>query len=153
MSSHEATFLQIQRTFKAPVSTVFAAWIDPEKVCRWMGPTDATVCRVNEMSVEVGGRYEITMTGSNGGESSVSGTYLEIVPNEKLTFTWIWAHAPEHETLVTVEFKSVDETTAMKLTHSGHVNSESRDAHVRGWTGSLEKFERLLPHGREAHRP
>ena len=38
--------LTIKRRFNAPPEKVFAAWTDPEKVKRWMGPGEIKPMRV-----------------------------------------------------------------------------------------------------------
>ena len=48
--------LTVKRHLKAPPAKVFAAWTDPEKVKRWMGPGDVTVLSV-ETDPRAGGRY------------------------------------------------------------------------------------------------
>ena len=52
--------LTIKHRFKAAPEKVYAAWIDPEKMSRWLGPPD--VIKVNTTTdVKVGGRYTIQM--------------------------------------------------------------------------------------------
>ena len=58
-----------------------------------------------EADARVGGRYRIVMRTSDGEEHDVSGVYREVVPNEKLVFTWAWRSTPERESLVTVMLK------------------------------------------------
>jgi uncharacterized protein YndB with AHSA1/START domain len=96
--------LTLKRRLKAPPEKVFAAWIDPEKVMRWMGPGDGNAVSV-ECDARVGGRYRWVMRAPDGEEHDVSGVYREVVPSEKLVFTWAWKSTPERESLVTVLLK------------------------------------------------
>ena len=48
--------LTIKRRFNTPPAKVFAAWTDPEKVKRWMGPGEVKTVRA-ENDLRVGGRY------------------------------------------------------------------------------------------------
>ena len=48
--------LTIKRRLNAPPAKVFAAWTDPEKMKRWMGPHDVAPLRA-EIDARVGGRY------------------------------------------------------------------------------------------------
>ena len=43
-----------------------------------------------ELDVRRGGRYTIVFRTEDGEEHHVSGVYREVVPNEKLVFTWAW---------------------------------------------------------------
>ena len=83
-----------------PPAKVFAAWTDPEKVKRWMGPGEVKVMST-EGDPRTGGRYRWLMQAPDGTEHDVSGVYREVIPNEKLVFTWAWKSTPERESLVT----------------------------------------------------
>jgi len=97
MSTQTATkpSLTIKRRFNAPPVKVYAAWTNPEMIARWFGPHG--VERVEaETDLRVGGQYHITMH-VPGDQHDVLGVYREIVPNEKLVFTWAWKSTPERE--------------------------------------------------------
>ena len=78
--------LTLKRRYNAPPAKVFAAWTEPEKLARWMGSEQITSVRA-ETDLRVGGRYHIKMI-TPGDEHDVSGVYRELVPNEKIVFTW-----------------------------------------------------------------
>ena len=135
--------LTLKRRLKAPPDKVFAAWTDPDKVKRWMGPGDAKVLKV-ECEPRVGGRFRWLMQSAAGEEHDVSGVYREFVPNQKLVFTWAWKSTPERESLVTVEFKPSGEGTELLLTHERFFDSQARDKHQHGWNGCMDRFGRYL---------
>jgi uncharacterized protein YndB with AHSA1/START domain len=80
---------------------VYEAWTDAKKIPHWFGPENAEVLRATA-DVRVGGRFRIVFRGPDGEEHDVGGTYREVVPNEKLVFTWAWRTTPERESLVTI---------------------------------------------------
>lgn len=135
--------LTIKRRFNAPPAKVFAAWTDPEKMKLWMGPGEVKSVRA-ENDLRVGGRYYIGMLTPAGEAHDVSGVYREIVPNERLVFTWAWKSTPERESLVTVAFKPDGDGTLMTLTHEQFFDTDARDRHQYGWNGALEKLEKYL---------
>ena len=53
----------------------------------------------------IGGHYAVTFHTEDGEQHHVSGVYREVVPNEKLVFTWAWRSTPERELLVTILIK------------------------------------------------
>ena len=62
------------------------------------------------------------MHGTPKGMSVVSGTYREIVPPERLVFTWAWeedvsTHRAGHESIVTVTLRAVGGRTELTLRH------------------------------------
>jgi uncharacterized protein YndB with AHSA1/START domain len=135
--------LTIKRRLKAPPAKVFAAWIDPEKVKGWMGSGEIKALRV-ECDARVGGRYRWVMKSPDGEEHDVSGVYREVVPNQKLVFTWAWKSTPERESLVTVEIKPDGDGSLFTLTHEKFFDAEARDRHQGGWNGALDKMEKYF---------
>lgn len=135
--------LTIKRRLKASPAKVFAAWTDPEKVKRWMGPGEIKVVHA-ENDARVGGRYRWLMKTPVGEDHDVGGVYREVVPNEKLVFTWAWKTTPERESLVTVSFKPDGDGTLLTLIHEQFADEESRDGHQAGWNGALDKLEKFF---------
>jgi uncharacterized protein YndB with AHSA1/START domain len=135
--------LTIKRRFKAPPAKVFAAWTDPQKIKGWMGPGEVKVLSA-ECDARVGGRYRWLMQTPSGEEHDVSGVYREVVPNEKLVFTWAWKSTPERESLVTVTIKKDGDGTIMTLLHERFFDEAARDSHQGGWNGAMDKLEKYL---------
>jgi uncharacterized protein YndB with AHSA1/START domain len=138
--------LTIKRHLKAPPAKVFAAWTDPEKIKRWMGPGE-TVTQRAETDLRIGGRYHIEMRLPNGNAHGVGGVYREIVADEKLVFTWSWDATPPdtpHESLVTILLKPDNGGTLLTVIHERLFDDESRDGHGRGWEGALDKLEKFV---------
>ena len=135
--------LTLKRRLNAPPAKVFAAWTDPEKMKRWMGPGEVATLRA-EIDARAGGRYRLVMRSPDGEEHDVSGVYREVVPNEKLVFTWAWRSTPERESLVTVLLKPDGDGTVLTLTHEQFFDEDARDRHRHGWIGALDKLERFV---------
>jgi uncharacterized protein YndB with AHSA1/START domain len=77
-------------------------------------------------------------------KSHVSGAYREVVPNEKLVFTWAWRSTPERESLVTILIAPDGGGSLLTLIHEQFFDEAARDRHELGWTGSLDKLERFF---------
>lgn len=135
--------LTIKRHIKAPPAQVFAAWTDPQKVTRWMGPSGFAGQHA-ECDMRPGGRYRWVMKSPDGEDHDVSGVYREVVANEKLVFTWAWKGTPERQSLVTVLLKPDGDGTLLTLIHEQFFDDAARDGHQKGWSGSLDKLEKLF---------
>ena len=135
--------LTIKRRLNAPPAKVYAAWTDPEKVKGWMGPGEVKAKSV-ECDLRIGGSYRWVMVAPSGEEHNVGGVYREVVPNEKLVFTWAWKSTPERESLVTVLLKPDGDGTLLTLTHEQFFDDDARDRHNHGWNGALDKMERMF---------
>ncbi len=135
--------LTLKRQLKAKPDKVYAAWTDPEKILKWFGPDKIAVLSA-EADARLGGRFRIVMLGADGEEHDVSGTYLEVVPNEKLVFTWAWRSTPERQSLVTVLIKPDGTGSMLTLIHEQFFDEAARDRHREGWSGCLDKLENYL---------
>lgn len=110
---------------------------------KWFGPDSGPVTRA-ETDVRVGGRYTIAFEGDDGESHQVSGVYREVVPNERIVFTWAWRTTPERESQVTILIKPDGDGSILTLTHEQFFDQPARDRHRNGWTGTLDKLEKLF---------
>jgi uncharacterized protein YndB with AHSA1/START domain len=137
--------LTLKRRLAAPAEKVYAAWTNPAQLAHWFGPVNTVPDSLRaELDVRVGGRFRVSFKTDDGEHHEVGGTYREVVPNEKLVFSWAWHTTPERESLVTVLIKSEGEGVMLTLTHEQFFDERARDGHKRGWAGTLEKLERYL---------
>ena len=135
--------LKITRTCNAPRENVFRAWTDPEVMKKWFAPSAEFSVPEAKAEVNVGGRYRIVMRAPDGEYHRVGGVYREVLPPQKLVFTWAWESTPERESLVVVEFKDLGKATEVVLTHERFADEEARDKHREGWTGCLARLEQI----------
>ncbi len=84
MSNHRD--LTLTRLIDVPRAKLWRCWTEPELLKQWFTPPPFTVPHA-EMDVRPGGRSRITTYGPDGQDMPTSGTYLEVVKNEKLVFT------------------------------------------------------------------
>ena len=143
--------LTVKRRLKAPPAKVFAAWTDPEKIKRWMGPGEIVAQRI-EADARAGGRYRIEMRKPSGEAHNVGGVYREIIANEKLVFTWSWDPAPGNEpreSLVTVLLKPEAGGTLLTLIHEHLFDEETRVGHEGGWTAPSTSSKGSSPERRD----
>src|SRR5271165_4408282 len=128
--SQPETALQLKRTFAAPRERVLRAWTDARQFAQWFGPSSDYKSIVTEMDLRVGGKYRLEMHHKGGNVHQLSGTYRLVKPPEKVVFTWHWQKDEnEPDTLVTLEFRDLEGSTEVTLTHEHFQNSEERDKH------------------------
>ena len=135
--------LTLKRRLNAPAEKVYAAWTDPEKIVKWFGPDSGPVTKA-EIDLRVGGTYTIAFSTLDGEHHQVGGIYRDVVPNERLVFTWAWHTMKERESLVTVTVKPDGAGSILTLLHEKFFDEAARDGHKRGWSGSLDKLEKLF---------
>lgn len=153
-----ANELEIVRVFNAPRELVWKAWTEPERLMQWWGPKTYTA-PVWKMDFREGGTYLYCMKSAEGQEFWGTGTYKEIIPNEKIVWTDSFADADGNkvnaqslgfpdtwpdELLVTILFEDVDGKTRMTLRHAGIPEGEMSDMTSAGWNESFDKLVEIL---------
>ena len=142
--SDSAPVLIVRRTFMAARERVFRAWTEAGALEQWFRPMGVRV-RVRELDVRVGGTFRFELAGDG---SMMEGTYLEVVPTERLVFTWTSRGTQHEETLVTVEFVARGAETEVVLTHARLSGGEMLELHRVGWQAALDGLAAAL----SAHR-
>jgi uncharacterized protein YndB with AHSA1/START domain len=138
--------LLIEREFKAPRELVFQAWTDPEHLRQWFGPRDYPATQI-AMDVRPGGRWRACLRSvESGADLWVGGVYREIVPSERLVFTFAWEEEGERglETLVTIVFTERDGKTRITFRQIPFQSDSERDGHRGGWTSAFDRLDDLL---------
>ena len=129
--------LSIRRIIKASPEAVYAAWLDPTTIARFMaGGADQ---RVTEARTDprVGGDFRIVMTSDK--ELAHQGIYKDLVPHSLIRFTWESPYSPA-DSEVTIRLAPVKDGTEITLSQVKFLSEGSRDGHKGGWTLILERL-------------
>ena len=136
---HNNTTLVLRRTFEASRARVFRAWITPRALEHWFRPRGIRMT-VRSLDARVGGSFRFDLEDG----SSMFGTYLQMVPPEKLVYTWSGGVAQHWETVVTVDFLDRGAVTEIVLTHEGLSTPERRARAEGGWPSLLDALASVL---------
>jgi uncharacterized protein YndB with AHSA1/START domain len=141
-----AEALVVRRVLPARPEDVFAAWLDPASLARWMCPGEVERATA-EVEPRVGGKFRIVMMRKQGPGMEHRGEYLTIEAPSLLSFTWISAATDLTPTVVTVELLERGASTELILTHR-RLPSARVESHRQGWTDIVRKLETALTLGR-----
>ena len=128
--------VEVERVLTASKEKLYGMWTKPEMISTWMG------VKV-EIEPRVGGFLKIDF----GEKELTSGTFKELQPFDKVSFTWFSfnGNEPTGETLVTITFEEVSPgKTKMKLVHSGFQTEFARNEHNIGWNEYFDSWENKL---------
>jgi uncharacterized protein YndB with AHSA1/START domain len=79
--------VRLHRVLRAPPERIYGAFLNPDALSKWLPPNGFTG-KVHQMDAKVGGAYRMSFTNLSSGHShSFGGTYLELVPHERLRYT------------------------------------------------------------------
>lgn len=133
----------MERILNAPRELVFKAHTDPDLIARWWGPRRYTTT-VDKMDVRVGGVWRFVQRGADGSEFAFNGVYREVVPPERLSYTFEFEGMPGHIIVETLTFEDLGGKTKLTVTGS-FASPEDRDGMLTSGMeeGANESYERL----------
>ena len=140
----ERPSLTLRRHYPVACEKVWRAWTEPQALKAWFGPEEIIEGPAAEVDLRVGGQFRVRMHAADGETHEVSGTYLEVVPNRKLVFSWAWRSTPERASRVTVRIEPDGAGCELVLLHEQFFDEAARDGHSHGWSGALVKLERWV---------
>jgi uncharacterized protein YndB with AHSA1/START domain len=140
-AAHDAAVLERELRIAARPETVFAFFIDPALMLRWMG-TDVVV------DPRAGGIFYNNIDGQH----IARGEYVEVVPHSRVVFTWGWegqgSEPPPGASTVEITLVADGDGTILRLRHLGLSEAE-RASHGQGWDYFLARLA-AVGEGRDA---
>jgi uncharacterized protein YndB with AHSA1/START domain len=137
--------VRLHRVLRAPPDRVYRAFIDPEALAKWL-PPHGFVGKVQHLDAQVGGTYAMSFKNlSTGSSHSFGGTYLELVPGERLRKADRFddPNLPG-EMMVTVTFNKVFCGTELMVVQEGIPAVIPTQACYLGWQESLSLLALLV---------
>ncbi len=137
--------VRLHRVLRAPPERIYRAFLDPDAMAKWLPPHGFTG-KVHQMDARVGGSFRMSFTNFGNGQShSFGGTYLELVPGERIVHTDSFddPNLPG-EMRVTVTFKAVFCGTELNVVQEGIPAVIPAEACYLGWQESLTLLTQLV---------
>jgi uncharacterized protein YndB with AHSA1/START domain len=137
--------VKLHRLIQAPTQRVYRAFLDADAMSKWLPPNGFTG-KVHQMDAKVGGNWRMSFTNFNTGNGhSFGGTYLELVPNERLRYTSKFddANLPG-EMQTTVTLRQTPFGTEMNVVQEGIPAMIPVEACYLGWQESLVLLAKLV---------
>lgn len=137
--------IRLHRVIAAKPEKVYRAFLESDAVASWIPPY-GFLCTVHEQDARVGGKHRMSFRNFTTGEShSFGGTYLELVPGERLVYTDTFddQNLPG-EMRVTVTLNAVSCGTEVNIEQDGVPDVIPPEACYLGWQESLHKLAKLV---------
>src|ERR687897_1183102 len=147
----------VVRHLNAPRELVFRAWTEPEQLDKWYAGPGPSQNIPTTVDLRVGGVWRLHMVENEDRSYITGGIYREIVPPEKLVFSWgavdgwpeIDPARPDDVPVATITLNDVGGSTEM-IFHVGLADHLTEDQ-VQDWlaTGMAEGWthtvDRIIP--------
>lgn len=154
MMSEQNLELSVTRHIEAPPATVYRVWT--ERTAEWFAPKPYRT-RVVAQELRPGGRFAIEMEGPDGSKHPEEGVFLEVIPDERIVSTNLFAAgwAPRTTKASECDFAMVAITTfeadgsgTRYTARARHFDAEAVKAHEemgfeQGWSMVAEQLAEL----------
>ena len=137
--------IRLHRVVRTTPEKVYRAFLDADAMCKWLPPHGFTA-KMHQCEPKVGGTFRMSFTNFGTGSSNFfGGTYLELVPNERLRYTDKFddPNLPG-EIQVTVTLKKVSCGTDVTIVQEGVPEIIPAEACYLGWQESLGQLAALV---------
>ena len=112
--------IRLHRVFSAKPEKIYRAFLEPDAVASWLPPY-GFVCTVHALEAKVGGKHRMSFRNFTTGKGhSFGGSYVELVPGERLVYTDSFddPNLPG-EMRTTVKLKAVSVGTEVNIEQEG----------------------------------
>ncbi|ALC91491.1 ATPase [Bacillus sp. FJAT-18017] len=133
----------ITRILNARRELVWRAWTEEKQLAAWL---PSTPLESITFDVRKGGNYRYTMVNTETGEEfPTGGTFLEVVPFERLVFTWGYPDAPiENSPVVTLSLTELGDHTEMIFHLRGFAGHPGDQYVYDGWSDAFDDLTKNL---------
>ncbi|UKT62604.1 SRPBCC family protein [Pedobacter mucosus] len=139
--------LQAEKTFNKNVSELYQAWTDESALKEWWKPSGNKLKSLTA-DLEKGGELKYDFESDNNGDLIIEGTYEEVIPEEKLVYTWNWildnVPVENGEYKLTVSFSAEGEGSKLSITQESLNENEGIHPNKSGWDTALNDLENYL---------
>jgi uncharacterized protein YndB with AHSA1/START domain len=137
--------VRLHRVLRTRPQKVYRAFLEADACARWLPPNGFT-CTVDHLDARVGGTFRMSFRNfSTGSSHSFGGSYLELVPGQKIRHTDKFddPNLPG-EMITTITFREVSVGTEMNVVQEGLPEAIPVEACYLGWQESLDHLARLV---------
>jgi uncharacterized protein YndB with AHSA1/START domain len=145
LSAAPTSTIRLHRVLRAPPERIYKAFLDAGAMVKWLPPNGFTG-QVHHVDAKVGGTFKMSFTNFNTGNGhSFGGTYLELVPHERIVHTDVFDNPNlPGEMRTTITFKKVFCGTEMNVVQEGIPAPIPAEACYLGWQESLTLLAKLV---------
>ena len=140
-----ANTVRLHRVLAAPPERIYRAFLDADALAKWLPPNGFTG-KVHSLDAKVGGTYRMSFTNfSSGNSHAFGGTYLELVPNERIRHDDRFEDPNLPGTMITtITLKQVSVGTDVQIVQEGIPDAIPAEACYLGWQESLVLLGKLV---------
>ena len=140
----EQRALSMSRVFDAPRELVWKVYTDPRLVPQWWGPRRLTTV-VDKMEVREGGAWRYIQTDAEGNEYAFNGMYTEVVPPERLSYTFEFEPMAGHISTDTLTFEALPDGKTRITARTTFTSLEDLEGMMQSGMeeGAVETWDRL----------
>jgi uncharacterized protein YndB with AHSA1/START domain len=137
--------IKLHRVLRTSPEKLYRAFLDADALAKWLPPNGFT-CKVHHLDAKIGGAYKMSFTNFSSGKGhSFGGTYVELMPGERIRYTDKFDDPNlSGEMSTTITLKKVACGTELNITQEGIPDMIPAEMCYLGWQESLALLAKLV---------
>ena len=137
--------VNLHRVLPTKAEKIYRAFLEADAMAKWL-PPDGFAATVHHLEAKIGGTFRMSFRNFTTGDGhSFGGTYLELVPHERIRYNDQFDDPNLPGTMqVTVTLKEVTVGTELTIAQEGIPDAIPVEACYLGWQQSLINLEKLV---------
>lgn len=137
--------VRLHRVLRGKPERVYRAFLDADALAKWLPPHGFT-CKVHQLDARVGGTYRMSFTNFSTGQAhAFGGTYVELVPNQRIRYTDSFEDPNlPGEMQTTISIAPVSCGVELNVVQEGIPEVIPVESCYLGWQESLELLTKLV---------
>lgn len=121
--------IRVVREFEAPPERVYRAWVEPDLLAKWLGPSSLTT-NITHFDARTGGSYRYESLHNGTVVASFYGSFHELRPAQRIVQTFTFEGVPDGVCLETMTFSELPGERTRITSVSVFDSIENRDGMI-----------------------
>lgn len=137
--------IRLHRVLATRPEKIYRAFLEPDALAKWL-PPDGFACTVHGFDATLGGSFKMSFRNFTTGDAQpFGGEFVELVPNERLSYTDTFDNpALPGKMVTTVSLKPSAMGTHVEIVQEGIPDMIPPEACYLGWQQSLANLAKLV---------
>lgn len=137
--------IRLHRVLATRPEKIYRAFLEPDALAKWL-PPDGFACTVHAFDAKVGGTFKMSFRNFTTGDAQpFGGEFVELVPNERLSYTDTFDNpALPGKMVTTVSLTPAAMGTHIEVVQEGIPDMIPPEACYLGWQQSLANLAKLV---------
>ncbi|MGQ8365298.1 SRPBCC family protein [Glaciecola sp. 1036] len=134
----------LKGSLNADIQSIYQAFVNPTLIKKWCAPNNLVATQFVGQ-VLPGEHFRLHLESEDGFQQTVFGAYQEVIPNQKISFTWRWEDTNDISMVEVCLENTHNDNTKFLLSQKGFRQKSDMLQQQFAWIDCLENLSLYLP--------